>query len=89
MLINDDWVNYVLRRVTATEPWFYAGPYVPSGVIYGEAHWPSQCRWLVPGWQDVHAINGELYPCKPDIFAETYDPLTEEIMDCYQFGKVD
>jgi hypothetical protein len=27
--------------------------------------------WIIKG------IKGELYPCKPDIFAATYDPVTE------------
>lgn len=31
------------------KPWFYAGPYVWSGVLYGEREWPSWCHWLVPG----------------------------------------
>lgn len=22
----------------------------------------------------IHGVNGELYPCKPDIFAKTYEP---------------
>ena len=31
------------------KPWFYAGPYVWSGVIYGPRSWPSWCHWFVPG----------------------------------------
>lgn len=27
--------------------------------------------WIIRG------IKGEIYPCKPDIFAATYDPVTE------------
>ena len=34
-------------------PWFYQGPYVPSGVIYGECDWPSRSHWLVPGWDET------------------------------------
>jgi hypothetical protein len=28
------------------------------------------------GWNDwiIQGIKGEIYPCKPDIFAETYEP---------------
>jgi hypothetical protein len=29
--------------------WFYAGPYIPSGVIYGVG--PSSSVWLVPGYE--------------------------------------
>ena len=25
----------------------------------------------------IKGVHGELYPCKPDIFAETYDPVEE------------
>ena len=28
-----------------------------------------------PGDWIIRGIKGELYPCKPDIFAATYDPL--------------
>lgn len=30
--------------------WYYAGPYVPSGVVYGMKEWPSHSHWLVPGF---------------------------------------
>lgn len=31
-------------------------------------------------WDDfiIQGVNGELYPCKPDIFAKTYDELVEK-----------
>lgn len=29
--------------------------------------------WLITG------VNGELYPCKPDIFAKTYEPADPDI----------
>lgn len=28
-----------------------------------------------PGDYIIKGINGEFYPCKPDIFAKTYDPV--------------
>ena len=28
--------------------------------------------WIIKG------VKGEFYPCKPDIFAETYEPVEEE-----------
>lgn len=30
---------------------------------------------VCPGDYIIKGIKGELYPCKPDIFKETYDPL--------------
>lgn len=32
----------------------------------------SQGDWIIQG------VNGELYPCKPDIFAKTYEPCESE-----------
>lgn len=26
----------------------------------------------------IKGVNGEFYPCKPDIFEKTYDPVAEE-----------
>jgi hypothetical protein len=36
----------------------------PEGVMRAE---PDD--WI------IHGIKGELYPCKPDIFAATYEPV--------------
>jgi hypothetical protein len=30
--------------------------------------------WVSPGDWIIKGINGEFYPCKPDVFAATYDP---------------
>lgn len=32
-----------------------------------------------PGDWIIRGVKGELYPCKPDIFAATYEPATEEV----------
>ncbi len=34
-------------------------------------HHVSANDWIITG------VKGEKYPCKPDIFAMTYDPITE------------
>jgi hypothetical protein len=31
----------------------------------------------VPGDWIIRGVKGELYPCKPDIFAATYEPVSE------------
>lgn len=31
-----------------------------------------------PGDWIIRGVAGEYYPCKPDIFAATYEPVTEE-----------
>jgi hypothetical protein len=30
-----------------------------------------------PGDWIIKGVNGEFYPCKPDIFAKTYEPVAE------------
>lgn len=37
------------------------------------AHWVSLGDWVIKG------VKGEFYPCKPDIFAATYEPVNEAI----------
>lgn len=32
-----------------------------------------------PGYWIIRGVQGELYPCKPDIFAATYDPVDEDV----------
>lgn len=34
-------------------------------------HIASNLDWIIKG------INGELYPCKPDIFEKTYEPVPD------------
>ena len=33
-------------------------------------------------WDDwiIRGVKGEIYPCKPDIFAATYEPVEEEVL---------
>lgn len=33
---------------------------------------------VTPGDWIITGTKGEVYPCKPDIFAEIYEPVTEE-----------
>lgn len=32
-----------------------------------------------PGDYIIKGVNGEFYPCKPDIFAKTYEPVIEPL----------
>ena len=50
-----------------------------------------------PGDYIIKGVNGEFYPCKPDIFAKTYesaaltppnDPLTQADLDSMDYDKV-
>lgn len=35
---------------------------------------PEGEMWASPGDWIIRGVKGELYPCKPDIFAATYEP---------------
>jgi hypothetical protein len=53
----------------------------------GEPPWDERRRYcigtsegvMVTNWNDwiIKGVKGELYPCKPDIFEATYDPVEE------------
>jgi hypothetical protein len=57
-------------------------PHIQNGVGYT----PSDGRLYIPTLEGTHAadpgdwiirgVKGEFYPCKPDIFAATYDEVT-------------
>ena len=36
--------------------------------------------YAMPGDWIIRGVNGELYPCKPDIFEATYEPVEDEVM---------
>lgn len=44
------------------------GPYLVIATLEGEMQ-ANPGDWIIRG------VKGELYPCKPDIFAETYAPV--------------
>lgn len=46
------------------------GPYVKIPTLEGEMR-ADAGDWIIRG------INGEYYPCKPDIFEKTYDKVEE------------
>lgn len=33
--------------------------------------------WAMPGDWIIKGVHGEFYPCKPDIFAKTYEQVSE------------
>jgi hypothetical protein len=37
--------------------------------------------WIICG------VNGEVYPCKPDIFEKTYEPADDEAAAYFTWGK--
>lgn len=61
-------------------PGGHSEPWTPADLGWGtlliptleEPHTASPGDWIIRG------IKGEFYPCKPDIFALTYEPAGEE-----------
>lgn len=60
----DDWIEKV-RGATACK---YRGGSFYIQTLEGEME-ASPGDWIIRG------VKGELYPCKPEIFAATYDPV--------------
>lgn len=70
-----------LRHPIACEHWsLYAESVVRDGLVIrtledgkeGQAkHVASPGDWIIKG------VKGEFYPCKPDIFAATYEPVED------------
>lgn len=52
------------RKIENTQ---YADIVTLEGVMRADAN-----DWIIQG------VNGEIYPCKPDIFEKTYEPLKED-----------
>lgn len=52
---------------------FRDGPH--EGCKFAMIHTLEGCHMVQPGDYIIKGIKGELYPCKPDIFAQTYEPL--------------
>lgn len=58
---------------------------VAGDVIAGNVRYPEDGSMLIrtlegemradPGDWIIRGVKGELYPCKPDIFAATYEPV--------------
>jgi hypothetical protein len=50
--------------MTAQDHWYYAGPYVPSGVVYDPNRpierepIPSYSVWLIPGYERAYEAFG-------------------------------
>lgn len=50
------------------------GPYSVSTKIIPTSEGDMRCS---PGDWIIKGVNGEFYPCKPDVFAQTYDVVEE------------
>jgi hypothetical protein len=50
-----------------------------SGFVRVTIHTLEGVMEAVPGDWIIRGVKGELYPCKPDIFAATYEPLDGDL----------
>lgn len=57
-----EWLHKAIRDGMA----YYQGGYLVIKTLEGD-HRADTCDWIIRG------VKGELYPCKPDIFAATYE----------------
>lgn len=70
-----DWINETYENPDESS-FLRAGAYLPSGpdadiairTLEGEMR-------AVPGDWIIRGVQGEFYPCKPDIFAQTYEAV--------------
>ena len=87
--------RYVKKPVVIEAVQWYPGVHIPD-VIEGPYHsagkcFPAKCK-TQEGWFGVQqgdfiitGVQGERYPCKPDVFHQTYDPvMSEETLDAEQ-----
>lgn len=73
---TDESKNIVFREISAKQMNIYASydnasPVIRIPTLEGEMT-ASLNDWIIQG------VNGELYPCKPDIFEKTYEEVIEE-----------
>lgn len=64
------WCGGALRFRDQAQPGAAPRPFVVIPTLEGD-HEASPGDWIIRG------IRGEFYPCKPDIFAATYEPADE------------
>ena len=75
-------VRYFRRPdVPGGKPCEYCGKRMDDhGWIDGARNGGAECT-VCPGDWVITGVNGEYYPCKPDIFAKTYKPADESVTE--------
>ena len=76
-----------LPVVVEAQQFFYDAPSWPDGVyqtgdgkrIMTQVETLSGPVEVKDGWWIITGVEGERYPCKPEIFAETYELVTVEM----------
>jgi hypothetical protein len=77
-LLGDEYPDWFSDAVTANTVRTYSnGPHgaEPRGAIrHIEIQTLEGVMTAVPGEWIIKGVNGEIYPCKPDIFEKSYEP---------------
>ncbi|WP_199183859.1 hypothetical protein [Novosphingobium sp. HII-3] len=68
LMAFEEWINPI-AKACGRYPLKYHGQALIIPTLEGE-HAAGPGDWIIRG------VQGELYPCKPDIFAATYEPAT-------------
>lgn len=64
---RDDYPEWFINEIVRGRAW-YVGEMASIGTLEGEMR-------ASPGDYIICGVKGELYPCRPDIFAATYEPV--------------
>lgn len=71
-LPDDGEQRVVVTEFLAKSEWYFADDDTKS-LIIRTLEGDHRCR---PGDWIIRGVQGEVYPCKPDIFTATYEPVT-------------
>jgi hypothetical protein len=72
-----------IDSISAILDWVNGGPGAKGAATYELTGNPSMTVFIEtiegtmqarPGWWIIKGVQGEFYPCDPDIFAKTYEP---------------
>lgn len=67
--------EWIIEKIKSGDVWFYAeerGTFMQIQTLEGVMQ-------ATPGDWIIQGVKGEIYPCKPDIFEATYEPVPEDI----------
>ena len=76
---RDPWPDWAMDLLTRNKVQIFEYELSPGpGFDYAEIRTPEGVMRGNHGDYLIRGIRGEVYPCKPDIFEETYEPYEEE-----------
>ena len=67
---NNRIMNWLAQQDANVKGWLFHDNEITISTLEGDMK-VSDGDWIIKG------VNGEFYPCKPDIFEKTYEPVEE------------